>query len=230
MRPLRELDLGDELRLDPDDVALLHLRHLRDDRERRRVLPQRLELFEQLGDGALAEAGADVSDPLPLLAATHAEDEGAEAAAATALTLRVAADHELLPPVGLDLEPVAAAPSLRVARRRALRHHAFEALLLGRFEQCLSVLKRARELDDRVPREQLLELSPSLDEWQVDERLTVDLEDVEHLVRESCAPLLHRGEAGLAARIERDDLSVDYGIRSAKRLRQLLARPTRTSR
>jgi hypothetical protein len=34
MRPFRELDLADELRLDPDDVALADLRHLRDDDER----------------------------------------------------------------------------------------------------------------------------------------------------------------------------------------------------
>jgi hypothetical protein len=100
VRPLRELDLGHESRLDPDDVALLHLRHLRYDREGRLVPPQRLELLEQLTDLALAEAGADVADPLPLPAALDAEHERAEAAAAPALALRVAADHELLAPVG----------------------------------------------------------------------------------------------------------------------------------
>src|SRR5262249_21818380 len=109
VRPLGELDLGHEPWLDPDDVALLHLRHLRDNRERRLVPAQRLELGEQPSDQALAEAGADVADPLPLLAAMDAEHERAEAAAATALALRVAADHELLPAVSLDLQPVTAA-------------------------------------------------------------------------------------------------------------------------
>ena len=38
-RPLEELDLADELRLDPGDVARAHPRHLRLDRERRRLAP-----------------------------------------------------------------------------------------------------------------------------------------------------------------------------------------------
>src|SRR5262245_46947511 len=116
VRPLHELDLGHESRLDPDDVALLHLRHLRNDRERRLVAPQRPELVEQLADHALTEAGADVADPLPLSAPLHAEHERSEAGAAPALALRVAADHELLPPVRLDLQPVPSPTALGVRR------------------------------------------------------------------------------------------------------------------
>src|SRR6188472_4429243 len=121
MSPLRELDLGHELRLDPHDVALSHLWHLRDHRKWWLVTPQRLELLEQLGDLALVEARAYVPDPLPLLATMDAEHERAEASAAPALAFRVAADHELLPAVGLDLQPVTSASTLRVTRRRALR-------------------------------------------------------------------------------------------------------------
>jgi hypothetical protein len=79
VRPLREGDLAHELRLDPDDVALAHLRHLRHGREGRRLAPQRLELREELVDLALAEAGAAVPDPGELPAAPHTEDERAEA-------------------------------------------------------------------------------------------------------------------------------------------------------
>src|SRR5207302_7349066 len=202
VRPLGELDLGDERRLDPDDVPFLHFRHLRDDGERRRLPPQWLELREQLVDVALAEPRADVPDPLPLAAAMDAEDERAEAAGTPALPLRVAADDELLASVRLDLEPVAPALALAVARRRPLRHHALEALLLGRFEERDAVCEGAGELDDGIPREQLLEPIPALGQWQVDERLAVGLEQVEHLVGEPRAPLLHRREARLAARVE----------------------------
>src|SRR5579864_8170807 len=80
VRPFRELDLADELRPRPDDVALANLRHLRDLLERRRVGAQRLELREQLVDRPLREARADVPDPVQLLAAVRAEHERAEAA------------------------------------------------------------------------------------------------------------------------------------------------------
>ena len=58
VRPLRELDLADELRLDPDDVALPHLRHLRHLLANGVSVAQRLELRHQLGDVAVREAGA----------------------------------------------------------------------------------------------------------------------------------------------------------------------------
>ena len=87
-----------------------------------------------------------------LLPAVDAEDERAEAGRAPALALRVAADDELLPAVRLDLQPVAAALALLVARRRLLGHDALEPLLLRRLEQRLAVVEGAGELDDRVPR------------------------------------------------------------------------------
>ena len=151
-----------------------------------------------------------------------AEDERAEAAAAAALALRVAADHELLPAVRLDLQPVAAATALGVARRRALRHDAFEPQLAGSLEQRFAVLEDAGELDDRIRREQLLEPGPPLGQRQVDDRLAVGLQQVEHLVREPGASLLHRGEARLPVRIERHDLAVDDRVGRAQRLHELL--------
>ena len=152
----------------------------------------------------------------------NAEHERAEAAAAPALALRVAADHELLAPVRLDLQPVAATAALGVARARTLRHHALETLLGRGLEQRLAVLERAGELDDRIRRQQLLEPGPALGQRQVDRRLAVDLEHVEDLVREPGAPLLHRREARPPVRVEGHDLAVDDRIGRAQRLGELL--------
>src|SRR5581483_8951622 len=163
VRPLEELDLADELRLDPDDAALPDLRL---GGERRRFAAQRLELRAQLVDRALAETGADVADPHEVLAAPDAEDERAEAARATALALRPAADHELLPAVSLHLEPVAAALPLLVARSRLLRHDALELLLARRLEQRLAVLERAGHLDGPRRDDELLEPLAALDQRQ----------------------------------------------------------------
>jgi hypothetical protein len=147
VRPLRELDLAHEARLDPGHVALAHLRHLRHHRQGRRLAPQRLELREQLVDVPLAEAGAAVADPVQLAAAIGAEHQRAEAPGAAALALRPAADHELLTAVRLDLQPVPRPLPLAVRRRRNLRHHAFEALLRRHLAQRLAVGERARDLD-----------------------------------------------------------------------------------
>ncbi len=96
VRPLGELDLGDELRLDPDDVALADARHLRNLLERRRVPLERLQLRQEPVDLAVAEPGADVPDVDEVAALVGREHERAERARAPALPARVAGDHELL--------------------------------------------------------------------------------------------------------------------------------------
>ena len=69
---------------------------------------------------AVVEAGADVACPAEAAFLVDAEHERAEAVRAAPLPLRVAGDDELLPPLRLDLQPVAAAPSRLVARVRPL--------------------------------------------------------------------------------------------------------------
>src|SRR3954470_18452208 len=147
VRPFGELHLRDELWLNPDDVVLAHLRHLRNDRERRRVPLQRLELRQQLLERLLVEAGADVADPLGLAVALDRKDERPEAARATAFALRVADDHELLPAGRLYLQPVARAPAFAVLRAGPLRHDALEPLLLRCGEKRLPGLEGARHLN-----------------------------------------------------------------------------------
>ena len=75
VRPLDERDLAHELRLDPRHVALAYLRHLREVCERYGITPKRLEPGEQVVDQLLAEAGADVPDPLQPAVPVEAEDE-----------------------------------------------------------------------------------------------------------------------------------------------------------
>jgi hypothetical protein len=115
VRPLDELDLADELRLEPDDVALAHLRHLRNDLERRLLALERPQLGEQPVDLVVGEPGPAVAHVGELAPTADGEHERAEPARAAALALRVAGDDELLLAVSLDLQPVACPFPLRVA-------------------------------------------------------------------------------------------------------------------
>jgi len=144
VRELAELDLADELRLDPLHVALPDLGQPGNDSERRRVTLERSQLLQEALDLVTAEAGADVADVLELAAFVHREHERAERARAPALPLRVAGDDELLPAVRLDLQPVARAAADGVAGVGPLRHDPFEPLLLRGGEQRVAVVERLR--------------------------------------------------------------------------------------
>src|ERR1700694_5128973 len=107
VRPLDELDLRDELRLDPDHVALLYAGHLRDGLERRRVALERPQLLEESLNLLVVEPGADVPDVDEVAALVGRKHERAEGPLTSSHAPGVAGDHELLSPVPLDLEPVA---------------------------------------------------------------------------------------------------------------------------
>ena len=97
VRPLDELDLADELGLDPDDVGLAHPRHLRHLGERATSgCSSGRSCASSSSMLRVREPGADVADVDELVAAPDAEHERAEAARAPALAPRVAGDHELL--------------------------------------------------------------------------------------------------------------------------------------
>ena len=106
---------------------------------------------------------------------------------------------ELLPTVRLDLQPVAAALALEVARRTALGHHALEALLARRLVAAPRRRRRRRRSGRLLVRvEQLLEpFARRSVQRQVEHRHAVELEHVEDLVddRRVGLPLLHRREA-----------------------------------
>ena len=222
VRPLDELDLGDQLGPDPDHVGLPDLRHLRDLAKRWPARLERPQLREQLVDVAVGEPGADVAGVLELLASPDAEDERAEPAASPPLAFRVAGDHELLPAVGLDLQPLPRPLPLPVRRVGALGDDPLEPLLLRRAVQRGTVLERLREPDGPIaPVEQRRQPPAPLAQRQIDERLALELEQVEGLVddRRARLSLLHRGEARPAALVEGADLSVEHAVRCLHRSR-----------
>src|SRR5207248_5471206 len=128
-----------------------------------------------------------------------------------ALALRPAADHELLEAARLDLQPVARALALAVRRGRTLGHDALEALLGRDLAQRLAVGERARDLNGALPLvEEGREPLAPLRQRQLDDRLAVELEQVEGLVHERRVglPLLHRREARPPVLVEGAHLAV----------------------
>src|SRR4029078_2383523 len=124
---------------------------------------------------------------------------------------------ELLLTVRLDLQPVARALAPDVPGVEPLRQDPLEALFLRSLEQRCTVVERLRHPYGGVAAvEELLQALPPLDQRQIDERLAVDLEDVEDVVHErrSRLPLLHGGEARAARVVEGGELPVHHGVRS----------------
>ena len=128
-RPLDELDLGHERRLDPDDVAAADAGHLRHLRERRVLALERAHELQQAVDLLVREAGADVPRPAEPARLVNADDQRAEAVAPPPLPAGVAGDDDLLASAHLDLPPLGPAPPGEVPRVLALRDHALEPLL-----------------------------------------------------------------------------------------------------
>ena len=127
--------------------------------------------------------------------------------------------------MGLDLQPLARPLALPIRRVGALGDDPLEPLLLRRAEQRLAVLERLREPDGAVaPVEQRLQPPAPLAQRQIDERLALELEQVEGLVDERRArlALLHRGEARPAALVEGADLAVEHAVRRLHRSREFL--------
>src|SRR5206468_1544307 len=106
-RPLAELDLDDELRLHPRDVALPNARHLQRFGKRRGRSLEGTEQRQETLDLPVAEPGTGVSDPPPRAVVVHGEHERADARSAPAFPARVSRNRELLPTRRLDLEPLA---------------------------------------------------------------------------------------------------------------------------
>ena len=114
MRPLAELDLGDELRLDPRrrrPCARAASSAARGTASRARS--SGFSSFSSRVDLVVAEAGADVADVAELAALVDARARATpKLPRAAALAARVARDDELLAAVRLHLQPVARAPAL----------------------------------------------------------------------------------------------------------------------
>ena len=223
VRPLGEAHLRHELGLDPDDVALAHLRHLGHLGEGRVVAPERLQAGEQPRDLGVVEAGADVPRPAQDAVLVDAEDKRAERVSASALPLRVPHDHELLPALGLELQPVARAPAGLVGRVGSLGHDPLEALLLRCRVQRRAVVEGGGDLDPALPGvHELREPLVPLGQRQVDQRRPLHLEQIEGdvEVRRAFLALLHRRERRPAILADGDDFAVEHAVGCPERALQ----------
>ena len=181
VRALDELDLRDQLGLDPDDVAFPHTRWLRDGVEGAALLVFSAEQAQEALDLLLGEAGADAADvPELALLVVLAEQKRPERARAPALALRVPADDELLVAVRHDLDPVVGASPRLVRRTSSLREDPLEALFFGGAEESLAVVEQLNDLHrSRALVEQLRESLPARGQRLLDQWLAFHLEHVE---------------------------------------------------
>src|SRR4029453_3976229 len=100
----------------------------------------------------------------------------------------------------------------------------FEPPLLRGPQKRRAVVERLRELDRAVAAvEELPQPGAPLRQRQVDDRLPLDLQQVEDGVDERRPPLrpLHRRKARPAVLVERADLAVDDAVRGLERLDEL---------
>ena len=212
MRPLAELDLGHEARLDPGDVSATNARHPRRHREGRLGPFERSQQGEQASDLAVVEPRADVAGVSQLAAVVDGQDERAERGRAVPRASRVSGDHELLAAVRLDLQPVATPPPLRIARALPLGHDSLEPLALDGLVERQAVVEHRGEAHGRIRAHQLGQELATLLERPVDDRRALGFEAVEGVVDEPARALLHGREARVAAIVECAHLAVHHRV------------------
>jgi hypothetical protein len=216
--PFGELHLARHGRLDPGDPPAGDSAQPRCAAQRRGLAPERLERLQQLADALVGEAAAAVPGVLEVVGR---EQQSAEPVA-RALAARVTRDQHGGLVAQLDLAPVVAAATRSVAGGAALGHDALEAAVMGSGEQRLAVVVDLREDDDRrlgddQPGQQLAPPAPRL----ADQRLAVELEQVEDHVRDRSLAPLEQLEARDAVLVERAQLAVEdaSGVRQGRRER-----------
>ena len=133
-RPLREAHLAHERRSDP--VVLGPARRAAA-RERAALGDERAEAGGELVQARAVEARTGAACVDEIVAVVDSQVDGAEKRA-RALRIRVAADHEFLPPDALDLAPFHAAPG-QVARVGPLCDDALQPRLAGGGEELRAV-------------------------------------------------------------------------------------------
>ena len=224
-RPLGEFDADDDLRLDPVRAA-----------QPRGWVEHRVRTLdlahpgEELAPRSRAEAAADLAGVGPSVPRANGQDQRAEVGVA-ALSRQPADDDHLLLAPDLQLQP-RLAPAARLVRRAAeLRDDPLELLLAGRCEERFAVtLHVARVADEWMRSQAVLQQALALLERHVDERSTVEVEQVEDLVddrrrlallagsRRAPGPdarsVLEEAETRPARLVERHHLAVDDRLAS----------------
>ena len=145
---------------------------------------ERLERAANPVDLSVREPGADVPRPVEAVRLASSEDEGAELRASTRPT-RVAHDRKVLLVAELDLPPLGRPPPRAVRAVRALRDDALETVAAGRGHERLALADDVRgepnpwRLLDHRSQQALAVL-----ERDLEERPTVEIKEIEHLVDE----------------------------------------------
>ncbi len=188
-RPATDLGADHDLGTDPRDVlevaapsttVVLRRRRV----ERRVVLDQRLEALEEVGPDRAGEAAADLAGEPQLAVLVHADGHRTEVPGVAA-PRGPATDHQLLLRPDLDLEPRIAAAARLVPRATELRHHPLDAERAGRVEERLPLPDHVRrEAHPRVVLEHASEQALAVLEGHVEQRSTVEVEQVERLVQQ----------------------------------------------
>src|SRR5580765_4426319 len=218
-REFGKANLGDEPRLDPV-MAAPGGRAAHEGRRRSLELTQfPADVLER----AHVEPRADLGDIDELAPVVETQVQRAEVSS-RALRRRVAADHELLPELTLDLQPVPR-PLRGVQAVALLGHDAFQPLLARRREKIRAVLEHViAEVDDAARRHQELQAFLARFKGKAPQIAAVEPERVEedgahrHLAahaldvggpREAHA-LLESLKARAPAVVERHDLTVEH--------------------
>ena len=228
--PAGELDLGDQLGLQPMHVAGLLRRILA--AERALVRRRRLQRRHDAPDDVLPEAGADKADERQMTAAIDAGHQRTEFAVGGL----PAAEHDLLPGADLGLGPALGA-SGAIGRIQLLGDDAFQLQFACRFQHGIAAFFEMLDVADQLffaipPLQQLLQAFLALAQRQRAKILTIGEQQIEREEDEVAGLAvrdrrLQRRETGHAVVVERDDFAVDQRI--GQRL-ALLSRWRRTCR
>ena len=224
-RPAADLGADHQLRACPSDAGqipapappvVLRRRGV----EGRCIRPEIVEPLPEHRPGAPAEARPDLAGKPEVLALVHADHERAELLRAP-LSRRPPADDQLLLRSSLDLEPGRRAAAGLVPAAPVLGDDALEALGPGGLEECHALgLDRRRDLDPGRGPDDQPEEALALLERDIQQRLPVEVEQVECLEHErdrppgpaGADPLLQQAEVRPTVVVERDHLAVHDGL------------------
>ena len=225
MRPLDELDLRDELGLDPVTSELRTRGIFGISANGESARSSGAQQREQPLDLGVGEARADVARPAQHTRVVYPGDERAEPAGAATLPARVPGDHDLLGLAELHLPPVGRPAAGPVRRVHLLGDDALELLLARGREQRLAVVELRRDEHAGAAPDELLETlcarSASGSSMSGSDSSSRRSKRHEH---ERAAALLEEREARAAALVERADLAVEHGVGRADR--EVAARAT----
>ena len=210
--PLRKAHFRHQLGLDP--VRPPYAAGLA--RKRTGLDRQRVELAAQVEQDVLVEAAAHIARIAQLAVPIIRAQQQRADAAARALRVGIAADHEFLAVTALELDPLLAA-ARRVGRAAPLADHAFQAQLAGSGQQLLwrSVQLGGKTHQRRVRQlfQQLLQQRAARFHWLATQVVAVEIRHVEQVIHDLAGGFLverqlQRAEIGLAIGTIDDDFAV----------------------